>query len=186
VCTKRTQTKAIIALIFQLISVSVVIIVIVFLIIFIASSFTLCLGFQCYQNSSTRFSSSDYISLKRAFISCELACSFIYIILALIYIILFIKCYKKLPRNNSIIRPVSIQRKQLSTLSRKSRPWSLLVSSHKRSAINKRTRVLPSHIGAQKVCPNCKHVSPYIPEGNIVECPKCRYQSPLVEHAQQC
>jgi hypothetical protein len=167
VCTKRTQTKAIIALIFQLISVSVVIIVIVFLIIFIASSFTLCLGFQCYQNSSTRFSSSDYI-------------------LALIYIILFIKCYKKLPRNNSIIRPVSIQRKQLSTLSRKSRPWSLLVSSHKRSAINKRTRVLPSHIGAQKVCPNCKHVSPYIPEGNIVECPKCRYQSPLVEHAQQC
>jgi hypothetical protein len=166
------------------------IVVVVFMIIFIASNFTLCLGFQCSQNASTFYSSSDYITLKRAFISCELVCSVIYIILSAIYIILFIKCYKKIPAINPIIRPPSIQHKrQLSNLSKKSRPWSLSMASYNRSDINERTHVLSSsaitHAIAQKVCPNCKHVSPYIPEGNIVECPQCGYQSPLVEHAQQ-
>lgn len=194
VCSTRTQTKAIIALILQLISIIVLLTVIGFLIAFIASNFTLCVASQCSQASSTSFSSSNYLTLKQAFISTELVCSIIYIILSIIYIILFIKCYKKIPPIHPIIRRLPTQSamgsRQLSTLSQKSRSWSTLTGHHNRVNNNEHSRILSSsastsYNGAQKVCPNCKHVSPYIPQGNIVECPNCKYQSPLVEHAQQ-
>lgn len=55
--------------------------------------------------------------------------------------------------------------------------------------INEQIHMSPSAIrstyNAQKVCPNCQHVSPYILNENILKCPKCNYQSNLVEHAQQ-
>jgi hypothetical protein len=176
-----------IALVLQLISILVILIVISFLIAFLATNFTLCLAFQCSQNSSTSFSSSTYIVLKQAFISCELVCTIIFLILSIIYIILFIKCYQKLPRNHSSIHPMD--NRQLSTLSKTSRPWSMSTISYNRSDIPKKNREIPSatlsYYSAQKVCSNCQYISPYIPQGNMVECPKCSYQSPLVEHAQQ-
>jgi hypothetical protein len=164
-----------------------------FLIAFIVSGFTLCLGFQCYLNSSTTFSSSTYTTLKQAFIGCELACSAAYIILSITYIIFFIKCYKKLPRIHPVVQRLPtqtvIENRQLSSLSRTSRPYSMSVISDNQQDINERISALSSstatYSGAQKICPNCRHVSPYIPLGNIVECPSCKYQSPLVEHAQQ-
>jgi exosome complex RNA-binding protein Csl4 len=62
-------------------------------------------------------------------------------------------------------------------------------SNSNQTDINERLQILStsslSYNVAQQVCPNCKHVSPYIPQGNIVQCPSCGYQSSLVEHAQQ-
>jgi hypothetical protein len=165
-----------------------------FLMAFIATNFTLCIGFQCSQNSSTPYSTSAYASLKQAFISCELACSIVYITLSIMYIILFIKCFKKLPRVHPLVvgvpRENTIVNRQVSSfLSRTSQHWSMSSTSYNRSDATDRINILSSstlsYYSAQKICPNCKHVSPYIPEGNILECPSCKYQSPLVEHAQQ-
>ncbi|UJR10382.1 hypothetical protein I4U23_014587 [Adineta vaga] len=189
VCTKRTRTKSFIALILQSISIVVVLLVIGFLIAIVASDFSLCLGFQCSQQASTYFSSSTYNFLKRAFILCELLCAIIYIILSILYIVLFIKRYHTSKRIDSTrsVSPVrtTIVRRRLPTSSRKSQ---LLVGSN-RLNVNEKTYVLSSSLvaynGAQQVCPICKHISVYIPHGNIVQCPKCSYQSPLVEHAQQ-
>jgi len=197
----------------------VMLVVMGFLMAFIVSNYTLCFGFQCSQSASTYFSSSTYNSLKQAFISCELACSIIYILLSIIYIIVFIKCYKQIPRIHPKVRASSSVRstvtghrqsstlsrisghrqssnlsrisghRQSSNLSRISRHESMSTISYNRSDITEKQRILStsttSQSLAQKVCPNCKNVSPYIPQGNIVECPHCKYQSPLVEHAQQ-
>jgi hypothetical protein len=190
---KRTQTKALVALILQIISILVLFVVIGFLIAFIASNFTLCLGFQCSHSASTYYSSSTYTSLKAAFISCELAFSIIYIILSIIYIIFYIKCYNKIPTINPVVRSVPLQSamgtRQLGTLSQASRSWPQSASTYNRGDMSEPIRVSTSSItpynGAQQVCPICKHVSPYISLGNIVQCPKCGYQSPFVEHAQQ-
>lgn len=205
VCMGKTQTKAIVALILQSISIFVLLVVIGFLIAFMASNFTLCLGFQCYQNSTTfasylndtylPYSSYNYTILKRAFIVSELVCSFVYIVFAVMYILLFIRCLKKLPKTP----PVALAVPQTS-------PAKIHMTSHTQrttthvsnissigqlpSAKSSLTVTNPSapnspYYRAQKVCPNCKHVSPYVPEKNIVECPNCHYQSPYVEHAQQ-
>jgi len=117
VCTNKRQTKAIIALIFQLF---VLFAVIGFLITFICNDFTLCFDFQCDQTStsftsssnntsSLTFSSTTYTILKRVFIICELVCSVIFIIFSIIYIILFIKCSRQLPRIHPIKRIPHIQ-----------------------------------------------------------------------------
>ena len=173
-----------------------------FLIAFIATDFTLCLGIQCSQPSSTIFSSSDYFKLKQAFISCELACSILFIILSIFYIFYFIKCYKKLPRIHPIVRPErtvtqsTLGLPQLSTMSKVSRPWSLSTRTnthhHSRVATTEHIRISSTatttaiQSTAEKICPICKHVSPYIPGDDIIVCPNCGYKSPLVEHAQQC
>jgi hypothetical protein len=169
-------------------------IVIGFLIAFISSNFTLCLGFQCSQSSSTSLSSSTYNTLKQAFIATEFVSSILYIILSIIYIILFIKCYKKLPRIHPIVRlevvQSAIDKRQLSNLTSTSLYWSNSTISYNRPDHNEQSLILSSstisYNGAQKLCPNCQFVSPYVPNENIVECPSCKYQSPLVEHAQQC
>ncbi len=193
VCMKRTQTKALVALILQIISILVLFVVIGFLIAFIASNFTLCLGIQCSQGASTYYSSSTYTSLKAAFISCELAFAVIYIILSIIYIILYIKCYQKIPTVNPVVRSVplrsSMGTRQLGTLSQASRTWPQSSLSYNPVDMSEQMRISTSSItpynGAQQVCPICQHVSPYISSRNIVQCPKCGYRSPFVEHAQQ-
>ena len=163
----------------------IVMIVMGFLMTFIVTNFTLCLGFQCSQNTSTTYSTSVYLALKQAFISCELACSIIYLVLSILYIIFFVKCYQQIPRIHPMIRPLPPQsalgKRQLSTLSRTSRPCSTLSSLK----TIEQTRILSSSSLAQKVCPNCKHVSPYTSQESIIQCPNCKYQSSLVEHAQQ-
>lgn len=170
----------------------VMMIVVGFLIAFIVKNFTLCLGFQCSQSSSSSYSSSSYISLKKAFISTELGCSVIYILLSLIFIYLFVKCYNRVPRVHPIALPLHVQnamyKRQLTNLSRTARYWSMLTTSHNKMDYNDKLGILPStksYTGALKVCPNCEYVSPYIPTGKIVECPSCKYQSPFVEHGQQ-
>ena len=152
-----------------------------FLMAFIATTFTLCLVLQCSENSTTSFSNATYLSLKQGFITTEFACSTIYMALAVVYIVLFVKCYNKLPRIHPLIRPVPVEH-TLGT--RQSSILSTSLSIHHRldTYEGKRTPV-PVH--AEKVCPKCQHVSPYIPEEKFVQCPKCKYQSPLVEHAQQ-
>ncbi|CAF0825378.1 unnamed protein product [Rotaria sp. Silwood1] len=192
VCATKTQTKAIVALILQIISMLVMLVVIGFLITFIATNFTLCLGFQCFQTSSSSHSSSTYTTIKQVFIVCELVFSIIYTILSIIYIILFIKCYNKISRIHPIVHslPVSsgISNKTLTNFSRSRQSGSVSTISNNRSNINEQVRLVSStyaYNGAQKVCPNCKHVSSYMPQENIIECPKCGYQSNLVEHAQQ-
>lgn len=183
-----------VALIFQIISILVMFIVIGFLITFIVTNYTICFGFQCSQPTSTSFSSSTYRSLKQAFIGCELAASIVYVILAVIYIILFIKCYNKVSKIHRNVRSVSIRtslgHSALSSLSRSHKKRSISIASSNRINPNERTTTTVSttiqYNGAEKVCPNCKHVSPYFPESDIIECPKCGYQSNLVEHAQQC
>lgn len=214
----RTQTKATVALILQVLSIFVMMIVIGFLIAFIATGFTLCLGIQCSQSSSTSFSSSDYSALKKAFISTEFVCSIGYVVCSIIYIVLFVKCYKKLPRIHPLVRRepsrISIEKRKFSTVSTKSRPLSVSVVSSNNQLINSEhirltssttvatgttgttaatgaagtvpaTNTSIAYTGVEKMCPNCRHISPYIPSGYIVECPNCKYQSPLVEHAQQ-
>ncbi|CAF0872366.1 unnamed protein product [Rotaria sordida] len=193
VCAKNTLTKAMITLFLQIISILVMLVVIGFSIAFIATNFTLCFGYQCSQTSSTSYSSPTYTILKRAFISCELVFSIIYIMLSIIYVILFIKCYNKISSIHPIVHSLPVQsaisNKKLSNLSQSSQSWSLSPSSNNRSNINEPVRIISStnilYNVAQKVCPNCKYVSPYIPQGNTIECPKCGYQSNLVEHAQQ-
>ncbi|CAF0847551.1 unnamed protein product [Adineta ricciae] len=189
VCTKRTRTKSFIALILQSISILVVLLVLAFLIAIIASNFSLCLGIQCSQEASTYFSTTTYNFLKRAFILCEFLCAIIYIVFAFIYVFLFIQRYQKSTRVNPTAYVPSarttILRRRLPASSRKAR-WKI---GSNRLDVNERVYVLSSTLstysGAQQVCPICKHISLYIPQGNIVQCPKCAYQSPFVEHAQQ-
>jgi hypothetical protein len=192
VCATKTQTKATVALGLQILSIGVVLVMMGFLMAFIATSFTLCISFQCSRNPSTTYSSSTYTTLKQAFISTELACSIVYITLSVMYIIVFIKCYKKLPRVHPLVlgvtRENNMMKRQVSAIFRTSRHLAAVSStSYSRSLINAGTRMLSafSYYRAQKVCPNCKHVSAYIPEESIVECPRCKYRSPYVEHAQQ-
>jgi hypothetical protein len=194
VCATRTQTKATIALGLQILSAVVMFVVIGFLMAFIATNFKLCIGFQCYQKSSTSYSNSTYFILKQAFISTELACSVVHITLTIMYIILFVKCFKQLPRVHPLVvglpRESTMITRQASVMSRTSRHLSAVSrTSHPPSVVSARTRVSAlsarSYYGAQKICPNCKYVSAYQPEENIVECPRCNYQSPFVEHAQQ-
>jgi ribosomal protein S27AE len=174
-----------------------------FLIAFIASNFTLCLGFQCSQASTTfastsntayfTFSSSTYTLLKQVFIICELVCAVIFIIFSIIYIILFVKCSKKLPRIHPVVPPAPVKsaanNRLTSSLTQSSRPLSMSQRSHIPSAATQQTRMTPlsaeSYHTAEKICPNCGHISPYTPNDDILECPKCNYQSNLVEHAQQ-
>lgn len=148
---------------------------------FIATNFTLCLGLQCLESSSTSFDSSSYSALKQGFIGTEFICSTIYVTLAILYIVLFIKCSYKIPRNARLIRPVPLQH----TLG--TRQSSILSASTMTYHRSNTTDSLRSQTTsrAEKVCPNCQHVSPYIPQDGLVQCPKCQYQSPLVEHAQQ-
>jgi hypothetical protein len=191
VCATRTQTKATVALGLQILSIVVVFVVIGFLMAFIATNFKLCVSFQCYQNSSTSYSNSTYTTLKQAFISTELACSVVHITLSVMYIIAFVKCYKKLPRVHPLViglpRENTVMKRQVSVISRHLSAVSS--TSYNRSLISARTRASSlsarSYYGAQKICPNCKYVSPYYPEENIVECPRCKYRSQYVEHAQQ-
>ena len=104
----RTQTKATITLALQILSIVVVLVMMGFSMVFIiATNFTLCLGFQCSQNFSTTYSSSVYNTLKQAFISTELACSIVYITLAIMYTIVFVKYYRKLPRVHPLVVGVS-------------------------------------------------------------------------------
>lgn len=160
---------------------AIVIIMMGFLMAFIATGFALCLGLQCLENSSTSFSNSTYSALKQGFISTEFVCSTIYIALAILYIVLFVKCYQKIPRIPRLIRPVPLQH-TLGT--RQSSILSASTNTYYRSNTMDSIRSQTSS-RAEKVCPNCKHISPYIPQENLVQCPKCKYQSPLVEHAQQ-
>lgn len=203
VCMGKTQTKAIVALVLQIIAIVVLLVVMGFLIAFMATNFTLCLGFQCSQNTTTfaanlndtylAMSSYSYTILKRAFIVSELVCSFVFVVFAVMYIGLFIQCMKKLPD----IRPIARATTEATTRrkSRQSRVTTTHVSSISDmsqipSPTSNRTKTNPSapnspYYRAQKICPNCQYVSPYIPEKNVVECPSCHYQSPYVEHAQQ-
>ena len=199
----KTQTKAMVALVLQCISIVVILVVIGFLIAFMATNFTLCLGFQCSQNTTTfaanlndtylAMSSYSYTILKRAFIVSELVCSFIYIVFAVMYIGLFIRCMKQLPSIRPIARATTTTTtRQKSHISRVTTTHVSTISniSQAPSATSNRTAANPSapnspYNRAQKVCPNCQYVSPYVPEKNIVECPNCHYQSPYVEHAQQ-
>jgi hypothetical protein len=198
VCAKKTQTKAIVALFCQSIAIFVLLAVIGFLIAFIVSGFTLCFGFQCSQNSTTFaptnivFSSTTYTLLKQVFIICELVCAVIFIIFSIVYIILFIKCLKKLPRIHPLVQPAArsaINHRLASSVTQSSRPLTMSHAIYNRLAATQQTLVTPSshklYYNAEKVCPDCGHISPYIPNETIVECPQCGYQSKLVEHAQQ-
>lgn len=159
----------------------IIIIVMGFLMAFIATSYNFCLDLQCSQNSSTSFSNATYISLKQGFITTEFICSTIYMALAGVYIVLFIKCYNKIPRIHPLIRPATVEH-TLGT--RQSSILSMSMSIHHRSD-TQLSRQTPVPVRAEKVCPQCQHVSPYIPDEKLVQCPKCKYRSPLVEHAQQ-
>ncbi|CAF2375113.1 unnamed protein product [Rotaria sp. Silwood2] len=122
-----------------------------FFITFIANNFTLCLAFQCFQASS---SSSTCSTLKQIFIACELAFS-------IIYISLFIKCYKKISSIPSVVYslPVhsAITNKTLSNLTRSHQSWSISTMINNRSNINEKIRVVSSiyasYNSTQKVCP---------------------------------
>jgi predicted RNA-binding Zn-ribbon protein involved in translation (DUF1610 family) len=117
----------------------------------------------------------------------------IYILSSIIYIILFVRCLKQLPRIHPLKQgpPIksAVSNRLTSSLSPSSRPLSTSNISYMRSETSAQTHVAASatilYSSAQKVCPNCGHISPYIPDKDIVECPKCAYKSPLVEHAQQ-
>ncbi len=151
---------------------------------FIATNFKLCIGFQCYRSSSTSYSNSTYTALKQAFISTELACSIVYITLSIMYIIVFVRCYQQLPRVHPFVAGVT---REYNSTKRQASVMS--TTSHNRALVSAQTGVASAstlpYYRAQKVCPNCKHVSEYVPDESIVVCPRCKYQSPLVEHAQQ-
>ena len=183
-CARRTQTKATVALGFQILSIIVVLVMIAFLMAFIATNFKLCIGFQCSQSSSTAYSNATYTILKQAFISTELACSIVYITLSIMYIIVFVRCYQQLPRIHPLVAGVT---REYNTVKRHTSVLS--TTSHNRPPVSAQTGMASAstfpYYRAQKVCPNCKHVSEYVPDENVVECPRCKYQSTLVEHAQQ-
>jgi len=186
VCTKKSQTKAIVALIFQCIAVLVLLAVVGFLILFIVTDYQFCLGFQCSQNMTTfvsaldtnsfTFSLSTHILLKQVFILCELAFAIVFILFAILYLILFIKSLKKLPRIHPIKQLPSVQssvsKRQM--ISSKSYLQPTLSSTRKQIVVQ-----------AQKICPNCKHISPYNSNETTLRCPKCGYRSNRVEHGQQ-
>ena len=187
----KTRTKATIALVLQSISIFVLLVSIGFLIAFISTTFTMCLGTQCSQTSNSfvsqsntspyRFSTETYYQLKRIFIGFQLALSLLFIICSIIYIILFIRCSNEVPHIYPIQDVETIDK--LSTGQRLTSIPSSVRSGRSSTIVYTTTT---SYYRAQKVCPNCKHVSEYVPDKDIVECPKCKYQSPLVEHAQQC
>lgn len=199
VCTKKTQTKATVALVLQCVTIPVLLVVIGFLIAFVASDFTLCIGSQCSQTSTTfvseynrskfSFSAATYTLLKRVFIVCELVCAVIFTQLSIIYIVVYVKCLQKLPHIHPVRRlpPITTAVNHQSISS--ARSLSMASIQHAQSTVSSQSQRLVSktsgYYQAQKVCPECGHVSPYVPATNIVECPKCHYRSPFVEHAQQ-
>jgi len=190
-------------LIFQSIAIFVLLVVIGFLIAFIISDFTLCFGFQCDQTSTTfvstsnpnylTFSSTMYGILKRVFIISELVCAVIFIIFSIIYIILFIKCLKKLPYIHPLKHTLPIRsavsNRLKSSISQSSQSISMSYVNYIQSDVREQSHMAPSatrlSYNAQKRCPKCQYISPYIPNEDVVKCPKCNYQSHLVEHAQQ-
>ncbi len=187
-------------MIFQSIAIFVLLAVIGFLIAFIISDFTLCFGFQCNQTSTTfistsnttyfTYSSTMYAILKRIFIICELVCAVIFIIFSIIYIILFIKCLKQLPHIHPLIHALPIQSAVSNRLtSSVSQSISMSHVNYIQSDVREQIHMAPSATGlsynAQKICPNCQYLSPYIPNEDVLRCPECDYQSHLVEHAQQ-
>lgn len=197
----KTPPKAMVAAVLQVIGIFVLLVSTGFLIAYMSTNFTFCLGSQCSQNGTSfvsesntaayRYSAETYALLKRIFIGFEFALTILFIISSVTFVFWFMKSTTLLAEIYPIKLPVDKLNQSTNgddasgNKFMSASNFSFITSEKTGRTSTVISTTLTNYYRAEKVCPECGHASPYIPDKSIVECPKCHYKSPFVEHGQQ-